>query len=195
MEYATGWLVSRVVPTTSFEHVGPLLEFIENTFGRPCKYVSDNHNAFVGKSASKWHASRGTIQINITPQRPRGNGKVEQANGELKYILNRLVFERPNSTYESLLNQLISIYNRRVGPNGYRRFFLVFGTKPPLEHQIYLAYEREPSASEDKSSAAELAKMHAAPPARVNVASLKSACDQTRAHTQEEKALIRVYGT
>ncbi|KAI1004285.1 hypothetical protein K3495_g3930 [Podosphaera aphanis] len=51
VEYATGWLVSRVVRTTGFEYVGPLFEYIENTFGRPRKYVSDNHNAFVGKAA------------------------------------------------------------------------------------------------------------------------------------------------
>ena len=43
--------------------------------------------------------------------------------------------------------------------------------------------------------AAELIEMHAAPPARINGASLKSARDQTRAYTQEDKALVRVYGT
>ncbi|KAI0991542.1 hypothetical protein K3495_g16645 [Podosphaera aphanis] len=71
----------------------------------------------------------------------------------------------------------------------------MFGTKPPTEQQIYPSYEREHLPSEDKSFAAELARKHAAPLARAYDASLKSARDQTRAYTQEDKALTRVYGT
>ncbi|KAI0995372.1 hypothetical protein K3495_g12810, partial [Podosphaera aphanis] len=67
IEYATGWLVSRVVPSTKFEHIFPLFLYIENTFGTPKEYISDNHNAFVGEAASKWHKARGTTAIKITP--------------------------------------------------------------------------------------------------------------------------------
>ncbi|KAI1006924.1 hypothetical protein K3495_g1287 [Podosphaera aphanis] len=189
------WHPETMLATTGFEYVGPFFEYIENTFGRPREYVSDNHNAFVGKAILEWHSLRGTRPVKTTPQRPRGNGKVEKANGELKEILKKLIFEQPNLSYETLLDQAVSIYNRRVGPNGYSHFFLMFGTKPPTEQQIYPSYGREHLPLEDKSFAAELARIYAAPLARTYVASLKSGRDQTRAYTQEDKALIRVYGT
>ncbi|KAI0990989.1 hypothetical protein K3495_g17198 [Podosphaera aphanis] len=59
--------------------------------------------------------------MTITPQRPRANGKFEKANGELKEILNKLVYDQLISSYETLLDQAVSIYNGRVGPNGYTR--------------------------------------------------------------------------
>ncbi|KAI1003237.1 hypothetical protein K3495_g4970 [Podosphaera aphanis] len=193
IEYSTGWLVSRIVPSTKFDHTAPVLLYIENTFGRPKEYVSDNHNAFVGEAATNWHRSRGIKPIRITPQRPRGKGKVEQANGVLKNILNRLVLDRPGTNYSSILDHGVSIYNRRIGPTGYSPHFLMFGTTPPETQLVYPLYDREPTIMEEKSFAQDLVKAHAAPLARSYVASLKCARDTVRAFTQEKKALMRVY--
>ncbi|KAI0996162.1 hypothetical protein K3495_g12018 [Podosphaera aphanis] len=195
IEYATGWLVSRVVPNTRFEHIFPLFLYIENTFGRPKEYINDNHNAFVGEGASNWHKARGTTAIKITPQRPCGNGKVEQANGILKNILNRLVLDVPGTTYSTILDHAVSIYNRIIGPNGYSPHFLMFGTKPPDEQLIYPIYTREPTNDENEFFAKDLVKLHAAPLARSYVASLKCARDTVRAFTQENKALFRTFTT
>ncbi|KAI1002320.1 hypothetical protein K3495_g5878 [Podosphaera aphanis] len=193
IEYAKEWIVSRIVPNTKFEYIFPLFLYTGNTLGTPKEYISDNHCAFVREAVSNWHKARGTTAIKITPQRPRGNGKVEQANGILKNILNRLVLDMAEMTYSTIIDRAVSIYNRRVGPYGYSSHFLMFGTKPPHEQLIYRIYNREPTFEEDEIFAEDPIKLNAAPLARSYVASLKCARYTVRALTQENKALVRVF--
>ncbi|KAI0997543.1 hypothetical protein K3495_g10645 [Podosphaera aphanis] len=152
-------------------------------------------NQYLLLNAIEYATGWGTTAIKITPQRPRGNGKVEQANGILKNILNRLVLDMPGTTYSTILDHAVSIYNRRIGPNGYSPHFLMFGTKPPEEQLIYPIYTREPTNEENEFFAKDLVKLHAAPLARSYVASLKCARDTVRVFTQENKALFRTFTT
>ncbi|KAI0996090.1 hypothetical protein K3495_g12091 [Podosphaera aphanis] len=130
-----------------------------------------------GTAATSFKALHGITSCPVTLSRPRGNGKVEQANGVLKDALAR-------STV---------IYNRRVGPSGYSPYFLLFGTQPPGQQMTFAAYTRDPTPGEDQAWAQELALQHAAPIARSYVASAKAIRAKVRSYLQEKKGLTRVY--
>ncbi|KAI1006983.1 hypothetical protein K3495_g1237 [Podosphaera aphanis] len=182
VEYATGWLESRLVPSTDFSNTVPLLTYISHTFGTPKQIISDNASCFTGADAKQFQAKHKLLFTHTTPTRPRSNGKVEKANGVLKAILTRTLLDDPNVRLDDALCRAVSIYNRQISPNGYSPFFLLFGTQPPMEELTYPFYTREPTEQEDLDWAKELARSHAAPTARSYVASIKATRDQTRAY-------------
>ena len=57
IEYATGWLESRVVPSTSFKDTAPLLMHIIHCFGAPKQLISDNVGCFSGQEAQNFMLS------------------------------------------------------------------------------------------------------------------------------------------
>ncbi|KAI1004357.1 hypothetical protein K3495_g3855 [Podosphaera aphanis] len=193
VEYGTGWLESRFVGSTSFSDTIPLLEFIINTFGAPREIISDNAGCFTGVEARQFKKHNNIRTSLVTPARPRGNGKVEQANGVLKGILTRIFMEFPQTPLNKALARAVQIYNRRTGPTEYSPYFLLFGTQPPELQHTYAAYTRDPTPEEDCACADELAKLHAAPIARSYVASLKAVRAKVRSYLQEKKGLTRVY--
>ncbi|KAI0993835.1 hypothetical protein K3495_g14349, partial [Podosphaera aphanis] len=193
IEYGTGWLESRFVGSTSFSDTIPLLEFIINTFGAPREIISDNAGCFTGVEARQFKKQYNIRTSPVTPARPRGNGKVEQANGVLKGILTRIFMEFPQTPLNKALARAVQIYNRRIGPTEYSPYFLLFGTQPPELQHTYAAYTRDPTPEEDCAWADELAKLHAAPIARSCVASLKAVRAKVRSYLQEKKGLTRVY--
>ncbi|PHH79142.1 hypothetical protein CDD82_2581 [Ophiocordyceps australis] len=87
IEYATGWLESQIVPSTAFSHGRKLFEEISKRLRWPREMITDNAGGFVGAEAQEYFKSRGIKICPVTPARPRGNGRVEQANGVLKYIM------------------------------------------------------------------------------------------------------------
>lgn len=62
--------------------------------GQPREIISDNAGCFAGQQAKDHHRQHGT-EVPVRSSRPRGNGKVEQANGALKAILHRLRLDDP----------------------------------------------------------------------------------------------------
>ncbi|KAI0991609.1 hypothetical protein K3495_g16578, partial [Podosphaera aphanis] len=195
IEYATGWLVSFWTNNTSFADTIPLCKHINLQFGPPKEIVSDNAGAFQSVEAVEWHKSNGTKIRPITPLRPNGNGKVEQVNGKIKAIVIKLIMDQPGRPIQEYLDRAVYIYNRLKGPNGYSPYFLMYGTHPPQEQQIYHAYERESTPEEEKQWSEELVRAQAANTARTDVASMKAARDATRSYLQEKKGLIRTYTT
>ncbi|KAI1004419.1 hypothetical protein K3495_g3793 [Podosphaera aphanis] len=193
IEYATGWLESRLVPNADFVNTIPLLMYIIHTFGTPRQVISDNARCFTGSEARLFQSAHNLVFTQSTPIRPRSNGRVEQANGILKAILTRILLDAPGQRLADALSRAVSIFNRRTSPNGYSPFFLLFGTQPPEEEQSYTAYVREPTVQEEREWAKELVKSHAAPIARSYVSSMKATRDKTRAYLQELKALTRTY--
>ncbi|KAI0991794.1 hypothetical protein K3495_g16393, partial [Podosphaera aphanis] len=191
--YSTGWLESRFVDTTNFANTQPLLEFIINVFGAPKEIISDNAGCFTGVEAMEFKRRYNIISRPITPSRPRGNGKVEQANGVLKGILTRMFMENTQTPLNDALVHASTIYNRRVGPSRYSPYFLLFGTQPPQQQLTFTAYCRDPTPEEDRIWTQELAKRHPAPIARSYVASVKAARAEVRSYLQEKKGLTRVY--
>lgn len=87
IEYSTGWLVNRWINGLTFKDTIPLYTFIKCQFGAPTEMISDNAGAFQSAEAVAWHKTNGTKTHSITPNRPRGNGKIEQANGKIKSII------------------------------------------------------------------------------------------------------------
>ncbi|POS82548.1 hypothetical protein EPUL_005935, partial [Erysiphe pulchra] len=193
IEYATGWLESRIVPNANFENTVPLLLFIFHTFGKPKQIISDNAGCFSGNEAKRFQEKHNFTMAHTTPNRPQGNGKVEQANGILKGILARLILDNRDVPLKRSLMQAVTIYNRRISPSGFSPFFLLFGTQPSEIEMVYPAYSREATDAEEIEWANELAKLHAAPIARTYVNSLKATRAKTQAYLQESKALLRVY--
>lgn len=80
-----------------------------------------------------------------------------------------------------------------MSPAGYSPYFLLFGTQPPEEEQIYPMYTREATEQEEADWSEELVKIHAAPIARNYVNSMRAARAKTREYLQEKKALIRTF--
>ncbi|KAI0995043.1 hypothetical protein K3495_g13137 [Podosphaera aphanis] len=193
IEYSTGWLESRFVNTTNFDDTIPLLSYIISVFGAPREIISDNAGCFMGTAATNFKSRHKIISRPITPSRPRGNGKVEQANGVLKGILTQIFLENPKMPFIDALTRAVVIYNRRVGPSGYSPYFLLFGTRPPGQQITFMAYTRDPTPEEDQAWAQELARQHAAPIARSYVASAKAIRARVRSYLQETKGLTRVY--
>ncbi|KAI0994514.1 hypothetical protein K3495_g13668, partial [Podosphaera aphanis] len=193
IEYATGWLESRLVPSADFANTIPLLNYIINTFGTPRQIISDNALCFTGIEAQQFQLRNNLSFTQSTPIRPRSNGRVEQANGILKAILTRTLLDTPGLKLVDALSRAVSIFNRRTSPNGYSPFFLLFGTQLPNEEQTYSAYVREPTPQEERDWTVELVRSHAAPIARSYVASMKATRDKTRAYLQEKKAVMRIY--
>ncbi|KAI1001154.1 hypothetical protein K3495_g7045 [Podosphaera aphanis] len=193
IEYSTGWLESCLVNTTSFNDTVPLLTHIINVFGASREIISDNAGCFMGTAATSFKALHGITSCPVTPSRPHGNGKVEQANGVLKGILTHIFLENPQMPFRDALARSTVIYNRRVGPSGYSPYFLLFGTQPPVQQMTFAAYTRDPTPGEDQAWAQELALQHAAPIARSYVASAKAIRAKVRSYLQEKKSLTRVY--
>lgn len=170
-----------------------MLLFIFHTFGKPKQIISDNAGCFAGTEAKRFQEKHHFTMAHTTPNRPQGNGKVEQANGILKGILSRLILDNGDVPLKRSLVQAVTIYNRRISPSGFSPFFLLFGTQPSEIEMVYPAYSREATDAEEIEWANELAKLHAAPIARTYVNSLKATRAKTQAYLQESKALLRVY--
>ncbi|KAI0994376.1 hypothetical protein K3495_g13806 [Podosphaera aphanis] len=103
--------------------------------------------------------------------------------------------DRPGRPIQEYLDRAVYIYNRFKGPNGYSPYFLMHGTHPPQEQQIYHAYERESTSEAEKQWSEELVRAQAANTARTDFASMKAARDATRSYLQEKKGLIWTYTT
>ncbi|KAI0998222.1 hypothetical protein K3495_g9972 [Podosphaera aphanis] len=112
IEYATGWLESRIVPNADFANTVPLLLYIINTFGTPKQLISDNAGCFAGQDARNFQTKFKLTVTHTTPYRPQANGKVEQANGIIKGILARAILSSRDTPLPTLLAQAVSIYNR-----------------------------------------------------------------------------------
>lgn len=98
VEYATGWLESRIVPNADFANTVPLLLHIIHTFGTPKQVISDNAGCFSGTEAKQFQRDHGFTATHTSAGRPQANGKVEQANGVLKKILARTILDPPPPT-------------------------------------------------------------------------------------------------
>ena len=193
VEYATGWIESRIVPSADFKCTVPLLLYIFQTFGTPKQIISDNANCFLGIEAQEFQRKHKFTMSHTTPNRPQSNGKVEQVNGILKGILVRSILDNPSIPLPTALARAVYIFNPRVAPTGYSPFFLLFGTQPPEEEISYPMYTREATKEEEIKWANELVKSHPAPIARSYVNSVKAARSKTREYLQESKALMRVF--
>ncbi|KAI0993586.1 hypothetical protein K3495_g14598, partial [Podosphaera aphanis] len=163
VEYATGWLESRLVPNADFKNTMPLLLYIIRNFGTPKQIISDNANCFTGIEARQFQTKYGLAVTHTTPGRPQSNGKVEKVNGVLKSILTRVLLDTPNLKLVDALSHANMVFNRRIAPTGYSPYFLLFGTQPPEEEQAYPAYTREATLQEEQDWASDLARSHAAP--------------------------------
>lgn len=84
IEYATGWLESRLVLSTEFNNTIPLLIHVIHVFGTPKQLISDNALCFTGTEAQNFQTKYNLKFTHTTPARPLTNRKVEQANGVLK---------------------------------------------------------------------------------------------------------------
>lgn len=144
IEYATGWTEVEQTKGQSFTDTKPLLEKICHTFGLPLEWISDNAVCFRCPDAMLWHEQHNSKLMPVTPLRPRGNGKVEKANGDIKRLLIREWEANPDTRNKGLLARVVSIKNRTPGPSGYSPYFLLFGTQPPVtantNAHIYFLY-------------------------------------------------------
>lgn len=194
IEYATGWVEAAVVPSTDFPGTIPLLTKIGHTFGFPKEYISDNAGAFTSAEAVDWHRRNGTIIKPVTPARPRGNGKVEKANGDIKRTMLREHQADPTSrSFPQLLQRAVTILNRTPKQDGYSSFFLLFGTQPPQENLEFTEYAREAQHDEEIEFRRHLATNHEAPLARSQHGSSRASRNRIRAYLQEKKGLIRTF--
>ncbi|KAI0992919.1 hypothetical protein K3495_g15265, partial [Podosphaera aphanis] len=130
VEYATGWIEVERTNGQTFVDTISLLTRICQTFGSPLEWISDNAGCFSGTEAKEWHLRHGSKVMPVTPMRPRGNGKVEKANGDIKRLLVREFHANPNIDAKQLLPRVVAIKNRTPGPSGYSPYFLLFGTQP-----------------------------------------------------------------
>ncbi|CAJ2504192.1 Uu.00g115860.m01.CDS01 [Anthostomella pinea] len=195
IEYATGWIEADVVTSAGFEHARPSMEKICNTFGSPSEWISDNAQACTGKEAKQWHKDHGSVVKPTTPARPRGNGKVEQANGNIKSQMYCEALVNPTERPAILLQRALNTLRRTTRPSGYSTYFLMFGTQPPSHlaaHEV-VEYTSEFTEEEEQQAERFLAQNHRAPLARSNANSLKASRAQIRAYLQEKKGLIRVF--
>ncbi|KAI0996082.1 hypothetical protein K3495_g12100, partial [Podosphaera aphanis] len=163
VEYATGWLESRLVPNADFKNTMPLLLYRIRNFGTPKQIISDNPNCFTGIEARQFQTKYGLTVTHTTLGRPQSNGKIEKVNGVLKSILTRVLLDTPNLKLVDVLSHANMFFNRRIAPTGYSPYFLLFGTQPPEEEQAYPAYTREATLQEEQDWASDLARSHAAP--------------------------------
>ncbi|KHJ35256.1 putative tkp3 protein [Erysiphe necator] len=186
-------LESWIVQSTNFEDTIPLLLFIIYTFGAPKQIISDNAICFTGVEARRFQQSNSLKFTHTTPARPQGNGKVKQANGILKGIFSRTILENKHTPLQESLARAVSIFNRRMSPAGYSPYFLLFGTQPPEEEQIYPMYTRESTEQEEADWSEELVKIHVTPIAQNYVNSMRAARAKTREYLQEKKALLRTF--
>jgi transposase InsO family protein len=73
--------------------------------------MNNNTSEFSGKIAKEWHKQHDTRVLFTTPAKPCGNGKIEQLNGILKSIINRMHLTHSNIFLPNLLQSAVSIYN------------------------------------------------------------------------------------
>lgn len=123
--------MASLTATTDFPGTLPLLRHISQTFGTPREIITDNAAAFSSDAANAHHRANGTTVRPVTPARPRGNGKVEQANGVLKGIINRRRLEQCRDQVALAITMGFYLYNRMKGPSRYSPFYLLYGTQPP----------------------------------------------------------------
>ncbi|KAI0999764.1 hypothetical protein K3495_g8432 [Podosphaera aphanis] len=84
----------------------------------------------------------------VSPMRPRGNVKVEKANGDIKRLLVREFHADPPIDAKQLLPRVTAIKNRTQGPSGYSPYFLLIGTQPPIRqfaNSAFSTYTRDPT--------------------------------------------------
>ncbi|KAI1004919.1 hypothetical protein K3495_g3299 [Podosphaera aphanis] len=160
--------------------------------------ISDNAGCFKGAAAQQWHKQHGSEAKSVTPIRPRGNGKVEKANGDIKHAIVRKHMENLEQCLQELVFRARRLHSRTVGTSGYSPFFLMFGTQPPeltnsAQFSDAASYVREPTEEEDIEFTISLAEGHEAPIARARESSLRASQDKVRAYLQEKKALLRIY--
>lgn len=115
IEYATGWLESRLVTATDFQNTLPLLMHIINNFGAPKQLIGDNAGFFSGVEARQFYSKHGIKVTHIRPMRPQTTGKAEQANGVLKAILARIFLENSSISLHTLFTAqtqyIIDVYH------------------------------------------------------------------------------------
>lgn len=149
VEYATGWLESRIVSNSNFSTSVPLFLHIFHTFGIPKQIISDDANCFRRDETKQFQRHYRFIWSHKTPARPQRNGKVEQANGILKGILIRIILDICENLLGAVLASAITLYNRRVSPSRHSLYFLLFGTQPPEEEITNPLYTREATEVEE----------------------------------------------
>lgn len=198
VEYATGWVEVDVTTDMTFASTLPLLNRICHRFGAPREWISDNASCFKGREAQAYHAKHGSQVFNITPSRPRGNGKVEKMNGLLKAIMTREFAANRQRSTVNLAARAIILLNRTPRTTGYSSFFLMYGTSPPQVRTAatasgFAAYKRDPTDKEEDAQKKDLAQTHEASSARQRANSFTASRDGVRALLQEKKALLRTY--
>ena len=153
--------------------------------------------SFQSVKAVTWHKSNSTKIHSTTPNRPRGNGKIEQANGNIKSIIIKLAMDQPGRSIQEYLDKAVYLYNRLKSPNGYSPYYLTYGTLPRDDptRPYHSPYQREPTPQEESQWTEGLVQSHAAPMAKSYASSLNAVRDEARVYLQEKKALIRTYGT
>ncbi|KAI1008167.1 hypothetical protein K3495_g76 [Podosphaera aphanis] len=128
--------------------------------------------------------------------RPRENGKVEKANGDIKRPLAREFFADPTIDTKQLLPRVIAIKNHTPGPSGYSLYFLLFGTQSTNQqftNSAFATYTRDPMEEETRF-AQKLVQNHEAPIARSHAAGLEASRDTIRSYTQGKKAQVDAPG-
>jgi hypothetical protein len=103
VEYATGWIEAIVAPNKEWEHTLLLLTFVQHRFDASRELVSDRANKFSGDTATNWQRIHGTRMLPTSSMRPRGHGKVEKINGNLKKITVRKNKNHPATSLPELL--------------------------------------------------------------------------------------------
>jgi hypothetical protein len=128
VEYSTFWVEAEFVPGMDWAYTFPMLTKVQNRFGSFYELVSDNANEFSESAAKEWHKQYNTKVLPIIPYRPRGNGMMEQINGEVKGTITKTHIAHPTILLQNLLQMAVNMHNRTPRPSGYSSYFLMYGT-------------------------------------------------------------------
>ncbi|SZF05221.1 unnamed protein product [Blumeria hordei] len=106
---------------------------------------------------SSFCKERSIEQSVIKPYRPQKNGKVERFNGIIKTIFYAVSAINPSRGIQWILDQSLSMYNRRPNSTGYSPIFLALG----VPHEDSLSpYVRELTPAEETAFATDLVKLY-----------------------------------
>ena len=155
--------------------------------------MTDNGQAFVSKEMFSFCKDKSIEHSFTKPYRPETNGKVERFNGIIKGIFYTVSSINSSRSIQWILDQTLSIYNRRPNSTGYAPVFLALGV---THEELPSPYVRELTSSEEAAFATDLVKLYnpKVQNARINVATGKAARDEIRLYLQERKARLRVFG-